>query len=42
MTKYEFLEKARQKHGYKYHYPNLSDKILSTDDIDIIYNGVLY
>ena len=42
MTKYEFLEKAREKHGYKYQYPNLSDKILSKDDIDILYNGVLY
>lgn len=42
MTKYEFLEKAREKHGYKYQYPNLKDKILSTDDIDIVYNGVLY
>lgn len=42
MTKYEFLEKARQKHGYKYQYPNLGDKILSTDDIDIMYNGILY
>lgn len=42
MTKQEFLDRARDKHGYKYQYPNLVDKILSTDDIDIIYNGVLY
>lgn len=42
MTKYEFLEKARKKHGYKYEYPNLSDKILSNDTIDILYDGVLY
>jgi hypothetical protein len=42
MTKQEFLEKARDKHGYKYEYPNLKDKILSNDDIDIIYNGELY
>jgi hypothetical protein len=42
MTKEEFLDKAREKHGYKYQYPNLADKFLSTDDIDIIYNGVLY
>jgi very-short-patch-repair endonuclease len=42
MTKQEFLDKARGKHGYKYQYPNLGDKILSTDDIDIVYNGVLH
>lgn len=42
MTKSEFLSRARLKHGYKYEYPTLLDKILSTDDIDIIYNGVLY
>jgi hypothetical protein len=42
MTKQEFLDRAREKHGYKYKYPNLSDKILSNDDIDIIYNDVLY
>jgi very-short-patch-repair endonuclease len=42
MTREEFLERARDKHGYKYEYPNLKDKVLSTDDIDIIYNGELY
>ena len=42
MTKREFLDRAREKHGYKYQYPTLTDKILSTDDIDILYNGVLY
>lgn len=42
MTKQEFLERARNKHGYKYNYPNLKDKVLSTDDIDIVYKGVLY
>ena len=42
MTKYEFLERAREKHGYKYQYPNLKNKILSSDDIDILYNGALY
>ena len=41
MTREEFLERARDKHGYKYQYPNLSDKVLSTDSIDIIYNGEL-
>lgn len=39
MTKEEFLERARNKHGYKYDYPNLSEKVLSTDVIDIYYSG---
>ena len=42
MTKQEFLDRAREKHGYKYQYPTLDDKILSNDDIDIVYNNVLY
>lgn len=42
MTKQEFLDRAREKHGYKYQYPNLGDKVLSSDNIDIIYNGVIY
>jgi hypothetical protein len=42
MTKQEFLDRAREMHGYKYQYPTLSDKILSQDNIDIIYNGILY
>lgn len=42
MTREEFLEKARDKHGYKYEYPNLSEKVLSSDSIDILYKGVLY
>lgn len=42
MTKFEFLEKARNKHGYKYEYPNLSDKILSNDVIDVLYDGCFY
>ena len=42
MTKQEFLNRAREQHGYKYQYPNLSDKILSNDSIDIILNGILY
>ena len=37
MTKQEFLDRAREMHGYKYQYPTLTDKILSTDNIDIIY-----
>ena len=42
MTKLEFLERARNKHGYKYKYPSLKDKVLSKDIIDIEYNGVIY
>lgn len=42
MTKQEFLDRAREKHGYKYQYPSLREKILSSDTIDIIYNGILY
>lgn len=42
MTKQEFLERAREKHGYKYKYVDLSDKILSTDNIKIEYNGIIY
>ena len=42
MTKSEFLERAREIHGYKYDYPNLSNKILSNENIEIIYNGILY
>jgi len=42
MTKQEFLDRARDVHGYKYQYPNLSDKVLSNQYIDIIYNDVLY
>ncbi len=42
MDRYDFLKRAREKHGYKYIYPTLSYKILSNDDIDILYNNVLY
>jgi len=42
MTREEFLERARDKHGYKYEYPNLSEKVLSSDSIDILYKGILY
>lgn len=42
MTKQEFLERARETHGYKYQYPYLPDKILSQDDIIIEYKGVEY
>lgn len=42
MTKKKFLERARLLHGYKYEYPNLNDKILLSDHIDIVFNGEIY
>lgn len=42
MTKEEFLERAREKHGYKYQYPTLGEKVVSNDTIDVMYQGVLY
>ena len=42
MTRSEFLEKARSIHGYKYQYPSLPDKILSTDVIEIIHENISY
>jgi very-short-patch-repair endonuclease len=37
-----FLEKARSIHGYKYEYVNLPNKILYSDYIDILYDGIVY
>ena len=42
MKRLEFLEKARNTHGYKYNYLNLSDKITLNDRIKIEYNGEVY
>lgn len=42
MTKQEFLDKAREKHGYKYHYHNLGEKITYNTSIDVVYKGVTY
>ena len=42
MKRLEFLEKARNTHGYKYNYLNLSDKITLNDRIEIEYNGEVY
>lgn len=42
MKKLEFLEKARNTHGYKYNYLNLSDKVTLNDRIEIEYNGEIY
>ena len=42
MKKLEFLEKARNTHGYKYNYLNLSDKVTLNDRIEIEYDGEVY
>jgi len=42
MKKIDFLEKARNTHGYKYNYLNLSDKIILTDKVELEYNGEIY
>ena len=42
MKRLEFLEKARNTHGYKYNYLNLSNKVTLTDRIDIEYDGDIY
>jgi hypothetical protein len=42
MTKYIFLEKARNKHGYKYKYLDIPDRIKLTDKIKIEYNGITF
>lgn len=42
MRRFEFLEKARNIHGYKYIYTNLPDKITLNDKIEIEYKGEVY
>ena len=42
MTKIEFLEKARNIHGYKYNYENLPDKIILKYKIEFEYNGEFF
>ena len=42
MRRLEFLEKARNIHGYKYNYLNLSGKITLNDKIEVEYNGEIY
>ena len=41
MNRYEFLEKARKIHGFKYLYPTLPPKVVSHDKIDILYKDKL-
>lgn len=42
MKRIEFLERAREVHGYKYTYPTLNEKVILSDKIDVEYNGVKY
>jgi len=42
MRKMEFLEKARNKHGYKYRYVDLPDKITLQDRIQMEFDGGIY
>jgi hypothetical protein len=42
MTRLEFLEKAREKHGYKYEYPDLPEKLTWHQDIKVSFNGEVY
>ena len=42
MKRFEFLEKARNIHGYKYNYLNLSHKVTLNDRIEIEYKGEVY
>ncbi len=42
MKKFDFLQKARGIHGYKYNYLNLSSKVTLTDRIEVEYKGEIY
>lgn len=42
MTKLEFLERARDKHGYKYKYHNLTPIIKMDQIVEIEYDGKIY
>lgn len=42
MKKFDFLEKARNIHGYKYDYINLPDKLTLNDIINLMYGGEIY
>jgi len=42
MKRLEFLEKAREVHGYRYKYLNLPEKITLNDRVEIEYKNVLY
>lgn len=42
MKRFEFLEKARNVHGYRYQYPTLPDKLTLNDKIQIEIDGQIY
>lgn len=42
MTRLQFLERARSVHGYKYNYPEISEKLRLTDKIVVEYKGQHY
>lgn len=42
MTKMEFLEKARNIHGYKYKYPTLPYRFTLSDKIEVLHNDEVY
>jgi very-short-patch-repair endonuclease len=42
MTRLQFLERARNIHGYKYNYPDLSEKLRLNDKIIVEYKGHYY
>jgi very-short-patch-repair endonuclease len=42
MTRIEFLERARNIHGYKYNYLNLPNKVILNDKIEIEHKGQIY
>lgn len=42
MKRFEFLEKARNIHGYKYNYLNISHKVTLNDKIEVEYKGEIY
>lgn len=42
MKKIEFLERARNTHGYKYNYLNLGDKITLNEKIEIEFNNQIF
>ncbi len=42
MKKMEFLERARDRHGYKYKYVGLPDKITLKDKVNMEFDGTVY
>lgn len=42
MTREQFIEKSRNKHGYKYTYIDIPDKLTQKDYINIIFNDIKY